>query len=179
MSEITGPPASGDPGDQIRWMAETCHFLVVRPDEPWEAREAVLLPEPEVETITSGFGLDGEYLAVTVPQEPAGDVQDAWISVAGQPERDGNGDWFVTEHAYMLSAPGNAALPPAIEVEQRRTYDLYGAILPEDYERIREEYEAQDRARSEAMQGLAGSAESFQEMKDMVEAMSGAVGMEM
>ncbi|HXE09862.1 MAG TPA: hypothetical protein VN554_00370 [Verrucomicrobiae bacterium] len=182
MSEITGPPPSGGPDEQIRWMAETCHFLVVRPDMPWDEREPALALDPDADAVTAAFGLDGEYVTVTVPyeEEPVG--EHALVGLAGEPQRNEVGDWFALQQLYTLSAPAGSTQKPTIEMEQQYLRELFGQILPEHYEAIRGEYELQSRDRNRLPDGWdAGDAGlvSFQGLKDSMLSLSSAVGMQM
>jgi hypothetical protein len=183
MSEQEQRPQAefGGPEDQIRWIADTCHFLVFRPDQPWEKREQLLLPDPEGDHVNAQFRLDGKLVIIRALKEERNDPEVASVRVVDKPEKDQEGDWFAMQTAYNVNFPKDPQETPALEVEQSNTYELFGIILPEYYEAIKEEYETQSKVRAQAIEGLGvgESMHAFQALKQMLITISEPIGVEM
>ncbi len=181
-SHAPRPPAEfGGPEDQIQWITDTSRFLVFRPDQPWEERQKILSPHPENPFTNATFQLDDELVMLSVPSGDGDSNQVAAIWMVSPPEKDSAGDWFATRMTYNVTLSDDPSKPPTLGTEQGNIYELFGFVLPEHYEEIKEEYEAQSRERNLTLQGM-GIGEglfAFETLKRTLTVMARDVAVEM
>ena len=154
----------GDRDKQIEWIVRSCRVLAFYPEQYVEG--PVDQPtERHDEFEGSVYRLDGESLTVIADYQDSSLNTLVGVDIAGEPEQDPDGSWFVNQKNYTKTDNEQARVFDLdIAVMQKKVYeDLDSALLPEYYERIEEEYEQQRRARREALEGLGPDEISSQE----------------